>query len=548
MVTIKYNNINPFDGISQTPLVSRRENYIRSNSTMYREDILTLRGKIKRPTCTNSFSDIYDLVTRLVKNFADNFKKFEIIENGITIFSYNTAIVQSIEIDEDKYFDMVPYTITIKCIKDGFGEIYGITNPVDSYEFVEEEGCIVSITHRVSCSGIQNSNDAITNAKNFINSRRGFKLSYSPVGYTVSNPVLVSQNENIANYNAEISLTETYLFDKSNLSGNSQIIQKSIVEITLNDGIANVTVSGSYQGSFGSTINQIRTAVNIPNLYALAYTDYLVYNSSGGLNINPISMNIDESIDEKIINFSVVFSDGSTIDPYVIDSTRISTSGISSCIECKLIIKSDYGCPSERLRKTTNYFQALDLQSYVASKWSTFGNGGYIGNIPKSKSIDTDVVTGTISVTIVYCDNNYESCNCLENLSYKLSFLEAIPKFSETASLAGEGCYYIQDLNYITRAKFSIDGRATPSKCCNRELIRSSVISRANQLMAEYFDASDIILEECNIEISSDMKIVGFNVSWNGEKSSRIDESIIYGNITKSTFIVENDVISNIII
>jgi hypothetical protein len=164
----------------------------------------------------------------------------------------------------------------------------------------------------------------------------------------------------------------------------------------------------------------------------------------------------------------------------------------------------------------------------MAAKWALYGSGKRLGNTMTQNLVSFDNLTGTITVQGTICCNSTEDCGCLENLSYSIKIEPPIPQFSEEPSLEGEGCYAIQDLNYNNRSRITISGAARPAKCCSNESVKSQVYSRANQLMAKYFQATDIILEEAQTTISSDRTIVNFSFSWNGLQSVALSDTYIY--------------------
>lgn len=528
-ITIKYNNFNPFG--ARPPLISREEDYVYTPGGVgHRVDTFILEGKLSRTDCSDGFNSIFSLTKSLILAFAENFKKFEILENSQTIFSYNYAIVESISFDENKYINLVPYTIRLRCLRDKFADIYGIVDPSDNYEFSEEEGCIIQVTRTISCRGIVNSNDAITNAKNFISSKQAYLPEFTP-SYGVVSPILVDQQESRNNNTAQVSLTQVFRYDKSNLSGNSSFIQTRIIEQKIDNGVFTVNISGEVQAGINSDMSAIRTFMssvrNSSDVSALA--EYLSYNPSGIFLSQPVEATISENQDTKTISYSFTYSDEAASDPYILDTTTISRSNGKDCISCEIIIKSLIGCPATRYSKTKSYLDSFDVDSYVNVRWVLYGYSSKLSTVPQSKSISVNSQTGEIVLSISYCSDTREDCGCLESFDYELEFTEPIPQFSEAASYQGAGCYSIQNLKYNNRAKFEISGSCKPSKCCSVEAAMSQVKTRANQLMVEYFPASDIVLDRISMEYSENLGVISFNFGWNGIKALSISNSIIYG-------------------
>lgn len=532
-VTIKYNDKNPFG--TRPPLVSRTESYTFSpGGHTYTTDLFTLEGKISRDSCQDGFDAIYNLIKNLVLSFAENFKKFEIIEGSTTVFSYNNAIVDSIVFDEDKYINLIPYTIRIRCLRDKFADIYGVIDPVDTYEFAEQEGCLVQIAHTVSCRGIVTSQDALTNAKNFILSKSAYNPEFVP-SYGVTSPILVDEQESRNHNTAEVSITKIYKYDKSNLSGNLNFIQTRVLEQKNEDGVFVLNISGDITAAYNSSMTSLRAFMSSvkTNCGITANAEYALYNPSGVLS-GPISATITESIDEKKITYSFTYSDLASSDPYILDSTVISRDSGKDCISSTISIKSNIGCPGTRYAATKSYLDSFDINSYVNVRWALYGYSTKLSSIPQQKTVSVNSQTGDIEVSITYCSDTSEDCSCLENLNYSLRFVDPIPQFSEEPAYRAEGCYAIQNLKYNNRATLEISGSCRPAKCCTIEAAISQIKSRANQLMVQYFAATDIVLEKVSVEYIENFGVITFSFGWNGIKSVTISSDIIYGNSTSA--------------
>jgi hypothetical protein len=535
MITYYYNSVDVFSGISRAPLLERSEEIIWTGNAMARIDTIILSGNIKRSDCAGGFSGAYDLTKTLISRFATNFKRFEIRDGTNTIYSCDHTIVESVTIDESKYYDMIPYRIKLLCYVDSYAESYGILEPQETWGFSENPNKTVSITHTISARGINNSNMAIENARNFVSIFTGYSVGRAPTpvfgesSYVIySDPILISKSENINRYTGEVSITENYLWDNENRSGTNQVLTYT-TDTTVDNGFVSVSISGSLQGDMGTDISQTRVTFAAIDFYSIANSEYQAfYDPSGSLMNSPLGFSVTELAQNNKIDFSLSYQNISTTDPYIVDSTTITTKGYESCISVSLSIKSDKGCPSERLRKTKAYFETFDLYAYMSSKWSLYGNGRILGNTITSKSVSFDTLTGTISVGGQICCNSSEDCLCLEGLQYSIDVKPAIPQLSEDPTFEGQGCYAIQNLKFDRRSRFSMSGSARPSKCCSEQAVKSSVISKANQVLGEYFTASDIVLESAQISISTDKTDCSFSFTWNGRELSALSDAYFY--------------------
>lgn len=551
MVTYKYNEVDVFSGIAGAPLLSRGEEIINTGSRLARADTITLSGQLRKLTCAGGFQETYNQTKLLIQRFADNFKKFEILENGISMFSHDNAIIESISFDENRFYDLIPFTIRIICYQDDYAGSYGVLDPSESFEYSEDDGCLVTITHTISARGINNSTDAFINAKNFVTNLSGLSNLFDPAGYSVTDsdlPILIKRSENSDKLSGQYSLTEVYLFDKANNADDGRHVLNYSTDLSESNGDISVSIQGRLKGSVSSEFQTMRGNFSVIDFYTIANTEYS-NKYSGNLTPTPVGFSVTENSDEVSIDFSISYRNNGTTDPYLIDTTTItSDSDGNSCIRVELIIRSDYGCPNTRLAKTKAYLDTFDLDAYVDARWLLYGDGSTLGNVPSSKSLGVNNENGDITVGITYCSNNFEDCGCLENFNYSMSFSPAIPQFSGEASYQGEGCYYIQDLKYDSRSKFSVDGSARPSKCCTLEETKSQIYTRVNQIMIEYFDATDIILDQASIEFSEDKSVVSFSFGWNGLESVLLSDEYIYATfepaseaIVTSVFAAENE-------
>lgn len=531
MVTIKYNNVDVFSGIAATPLVARDEQLIYTGTKIARADVITLNGQLQVGICGADVQELYGVTQTLIRRFSPNFQKLEIIENGSALYSYNTAIIQSITFDESKFVNLIGFTIRITCYQDSYAENYGILDPSETYEFTETNGCLVEITRRVSARGINTSLEALQNAKNFVQSLGGYPTTFSPAGYSIETPVLVRRAETCDKLSGAYTLTETYQHDKSDQAddgGNGRFILTYTTQISESASGIVVEIQGELITALNLDLTIARAHFANLGFYSIAESEYsTIY--GGSLNPTPVSFSVTENVSNSSISFSVSYSESSFSDPYLIDSTTISNDLGKICISCSVIIRSVAGCPAVRLEKTQRYYNSFDLESYVLSKWNRYAQPGWsLGKTFTSKSVGINYENGDITIQVTYCDNSIEDCGCLENFNYSISVTPAIPQFSEEPSYRGGGCYAIQNLKYNNRARIAISGSARSSRCCTVEETKSQVYTRANQVMIEYFDASDIILDEASIDVSTDGSVISFSFGWNGIQPQGLSDPYVF--------------------
>jgi hypothetical protein len=527
----RYNNINPFDGICEPPLLSRSEETIRFGVEYIKKQTFVLSGQIVANQCSTLQSN-YDLTKDLILKFAENFKKFEVIE-GPVIFSNDNAFIESIQFPESLYLGVVPFQITILCY-DGSDPSFPLLDQKEEFVYTEQNGCIVSITHNISCRGSPiGGYDPIAVARGFISDRSGYSGIVDPYGYVVSSPVLRSRAETVNKLTAEVTMSEVFVFDKNDTADNNSFIYTYTIDTSERDGAAFVSINGKLQGSIETSVETVRAHMSNLGLYSICNTEYqTAFNTGENLDLAPVSFSSSEDLEDNSISFSISYKNSPKNDPFLIPSFSYTNKkdGIV-CFTADITIRSNYGCPATRLRKTEEYYKNTDWYSYIMQKYSEYGYLEQLSNRPKSKSYGVDNESGDISLSITYCNDTLNTCNSsdISNFTYSLSFSPPITQFSESATSGGEGCYYIQNLGFVSRGKFSINGTATPNKCVSNEENKSRIVTKANQLMVEYFDAQDIILDSQNIEISDDRSTASFSFSWNGIQEKSLTDAYILG-------------------
>lgn len=525
-----YNGTNPFSGLCEPPLFTRSEELIRFANEYIKKQIFILSGQIDASGC-RTLQENYDLTKQLILKFSENFKNFQIIENSV-MFSSDTAFVESIEFPESLFIGLIPFQIRIS-FYDTSSIGLPVTDQKEEFIYTEEDGCLVSVTHTVSCRGLPIAGgDPIEFAQGFISDRTGYSGIVDPYGYVVSAPVLRSSSETINKLTSEVSLTENYVFDKNMTSGNSAYIYTYSTELSEDSGVAIVTLNGKIQGSLSTPIDSVRNQFLTIDTFNTCNDVYQTfYGASDYIDIQPESFSSSENKDDNSISFSIRYRNSDQSDPFLIPVFTYTDSRDGTiCFSADITIKSKYGCPAKRLEKTKLKYQTTDWYNYIQAKYLSYGYSGTLSNTPKSKSYSVDYQTGEVSFSVTYCNDSEECCGAddVSNFQYSLNFQPAIPQFSENPALEAEGCYYVQNLGYLSRAKFSINGTCVPSKCLSLGENKSKIISRANQLLVENFVATDLILEAANIEVSEDKTTASFSFSWNGIQLQGLPDSYVF--------------------
>lgn len=529
MASYRYNNIDPFSGICEAPLFSRSEEITRFGESFVRKSTIVLSGQIV--SICQGLAESHAVARQLVSNFASNFKTFKILEGSTELLSADSVLIESIDFPDSRFAGIIPFQITIGIYDCSPGSL-AVTDLRDEYSFDEKDGCIVSITHNLSCRGLNVEGlDPVDAARGFLSDRSGWNFTGNPFGYSVSSPISISKTQSINKLTGVASQTEIYSFDRSNTSGSPFYIMEYSITADERDGVVYVGAEGSIVGAEEASILDVHAYFSTINLYLICNTEYK-YQFSTGENLDTAaqSFSVTDNPDSSSLSFSVSYKNSPQNDPFLIPVFTYSDSNDGViCFSADITIKSKFGCVSERLQKTSNYYKNTDWFSYVNAKFLQYGYSGNLANKPKSKGYSVDNETGDILLSLTFCNDVSDVCSDdVSNFQYTLSFSPPITQFSESPALEGEGCYYIQNLGYLSRAGFGINGSCVFSKCVSVEEGKSRVMTRVNQILVEYFSATDIILEAGNIEFSDDKTVASFSFSWSGKQAKGLSDTYIF--------------------
>jgi hypothetical protein len=535
MITIKYQNSDLFSGVAYTPLISLDQSFNYSNRFLSGYKKITLTGRlIRNPRC-GTWAEYQDVQKVLLDRLRTNFGKLEVyeVENNLaatvnSLFSCERAIYRSLSFDESAYYNLVPFTLEFDCYDDFFLS-NGVVDASDEATYQENDNRTVSITRNISATAVNTgpTGTAIEYAKAFVENRISSDINRFPndnplfADVTLAKSKLISIERRVDRLQGTYSANLNFLCDPYNASNSSLAVLNYSVETSEQNDEVIVSINGTMTGGIDKSISSFRSVFNGINWYskAISYTDYSISD-------NPKSFSVTEDNTTNTINFTISYSNKVRNDVYLIDTTSITKDFESNidCISVKLDIKYDYGTLSERWDKVLNYYNTQQdyIKSFIAAKWAEFGNGKPLGRVPKSKSVSMLQQNGTISLSEQYCTDTSEDCGCLEMFTYTMNFVPSIDVYVETPGLQGEGCYYIQNLQYNKRAKFSINGSFRPSKCCTIEESISDLKSRLNFYCSYYFQAENKVLEEDTVDYQENASEVSFQFSWSGKQENYI--------------------------
>lgn len=511
---IYYNNINPFDKISNVPLVSKEETPIRYHDRWATLTTITLNGVITG-SCGLGFNGIVERQKQLISGFAQDYKNLIIYDNGINVYEAPYCAVKSINFEDSKYTKIIPYTITLESYESGFfSGVYGVINPSLSLEYNENDDGTLTINKRVSAQGFTTTNQAIINARNWVQTRTGWNPTYFPnalpyfINYNgVKAPCLKKQEERVDRFNGIYSVEEEYHL---NPLGSNNAILKYSVDINYDDepGIYTVTIQGTVEGCPNASMATVRSLYNTVNLYNLANTSFKkAYPSAPNLNPDYLSYDIKEDNSAKIIEFTQTL-DTETIPTVVFDYTITSDINLIEdiyTISIEGVIRGR-GSLKTRWERVVNYVNNNLNLFNLANNFYTSQKYPYtLVNTPVDYNVQINSTAGEISISCTYNDRP------LPPPGYdKFDFtLEVTPRIAQKLSIpALLGKYVIQDLASPKRAQVSLVGSAY-SVNSNLE---NDIKNRMGAIINQYIpDRPEKVLKDKKVSITTAPQGVNYN-------------------------------------
>lgn len=379
---IKYNGTTVFVG-QQDPLVSKTTDYVQAGERWGTVENISLEGVITGTT----FSNIYQAQTALFSKFNEDFKTLSITGFG----DFPACRINNISFNESNYLSNASYSINLSSYGTGDSLLYthGVTDPVNTISYTENDDMTVSATRTISAKGvnIHGKTNAVNNVINFLGlytgeSRRDGNVLESndwvTAPFFIKNPVsadmpmlLISQNQSINRFTAVGSLTEEYVMDTT---GDADFTQDFVLRYTESSRSSDksrehITIQGSVDGSKYSQ-TKMSGAFKYYNRFKEGINGF-IYNES-----------LTQDAVNNSLNFSFEYDEGYNLDIVPVINVTVSENSDSSLISVNVngtieatsdegantaTVINPGGAVSQRPMATLRRF-------YRVSKWWNLGN------------------------------------------------------------------------------------------------------------------------------------------------------------------------------
>lgn len=523
MTKIYFNNQDVFSGLAPTPLVQLSEQPLRYGHYWGTVETITLNGQLTGQCQT--FQQLLDKQNNLISNFNQHFKKLEINENGNTVYFWPFAKVKSIDFDSSQYSQLLNFSIQLECYDSGkFSGTFGILEPKNTISYTQQDNGYIVVNHNCSAKGIVSNTSgtgALINAKNYVSSISGWNniSGFTPLfisGINNGTPILSELKENIDRFNNTYSLEEVWTYDPA-FTGSGLFRYTTSISSGAEDGIITLDLNGQLEGGFNIPLSNLRNRFDSINKYSLV-SGSLIEFSTDSLNQNPISLNINENPLENTINFSFVYDNNPLSNPYVIDETVINTnSNGPSSISLKTTFKWRGACLCNNESGWNLLNSAAENYNYYAralTKWNQYGKTSNLSSFPSSTSETKNKNNCEISIEKEFKEIVLPVPDELEYIDITMSVTPSILKY-EGSPVIQEGIWYITNLGYRNRTKYSFNGVARIKNCISKDVGITVAKSYMSNLVGQYVIGSNQIMEEGKIEESeSDNKLINFTFTY----------------------------------
>jgi hypothetical protein len=535
---IYYGNNPVFSGLCPTPLVSRKDDFVRYGKRWATVEGLSLEGML---TGCFSFAEMLQRQSQLLSGFSKNFQELRVEEAGQVVYSQDVVFVKGISFPESNYSYMLPFSIELQGYPSGFfSGFYGVLDPQNVFSFSQQGDDIVSISHTVSAKGFNTSSsqtDALQNAINFCESYSGLNGLVAPnfiSSGNISNSVLKTISQNVDRLNATCSISETWDYDPI-LGGEGLLRYVSSFNSGAEEGVVKTDLAGSLVGGHNVDLGTLRTRMAALNFYEMASGHYSqLFN--GTLNSKELSVNIEENPLSNAIDFTYSFDDDPRPNPYFDDSFSMNLNEINAektaSIEVAFKWRGNCRCNNEAgWNELKSYADSFNYFQLASERNEYYNSGTFLKVNPISSGVsqDKNQCQLTVSVEFENLDLALIPPHPLHSFDYSIQVKPALPQYSAKPTIC-KGHYSIFNLNYNNRATYTINGNSLVQKC--ESLASGEVVTKCmiEQIASRFVSGQDIVLTSQSFDknVGEDNRGFSFSYSWTAKVDPIFPSGVLY--------------------
>lgn len=524
-IIIYYNNVDIFKDIAPTPFISISQDYIDIGNKINQITNINLEGQITGIPYT--FDKMSNSANLLINKLKDNYKELKITEDSNEIYKANIAVINSINFSEDRWYGILPFNIEFSIYDSNlFQESYGVINPQENYSFEEEEGDFLTFTHNLSAQGIKTeSNNAIQNAKNWVNARKNQINKISPIFAKNNNKNFLLQtiSEEIDRFNGVYNYTAIYKKNINPENPDNSFLEYSVeTNSGINDGFVISNINGKL---YGNSINILKQDYNNINLYNLCNN---LTNDIFNINLNdkPINQSIEELSNENILNFSSTFNNDflpNIVNDYTVTTT---TDPIKCIVESEISAKifGRYGDSETKWPQVLNYYNnefypySLLINEYNKD---SDGNAAPLNNTPETEVISFNEYNAEINYRAKYNNKARAFSENILSMSSSVSYSPSILIHVANPAAAVARAHNVQNLECGSRGSCNISVTVIAKKNMDLNFAVNEAEKEVNRLQSIYVQGTDVIRDEYDITTSDSVKSATIQGTWSFNSSPR---------------------------
>jgi hypothetical protein len=443
------------------PMIGKTTSFpSNGDNRMLVEDKITLVGEL---TGCN-LSGLLDARKQVIDVFADNFKTLVIGGVG----SFTKAKIESITFDESPYLASLPYNISLVHYPDGGYEFgFGITNPKNSYTYVENTNGTLSISQQVSAQGINTTSsypgNGLENATAFVKDLLDYDIPRPATIDTLGTDFgmyLVEFSEEIDKLNKIVTINRTFETDMSAALGaiilryTSQLAETEGEEVTIayngtvdagreNDLVDAREKYEKFRDGLGETTFINENVTEDPNINNISFSFTCV---RGPQMMDDYTITLEENSDSSLFSVSI--------------NGNITTRGKCMSAANYELIEAEYNDDSSEGHRF-DVCQSLYNDFYTTDRGSHQENPGVgLGKSVIAKSIGFNEYDQSASYSASY--NDRQVFYGMHSLDFTVTLTPSLFPVKAVPSAYTKG-WIFEDLGYRSRAKFSISLTAKSS-------------------------------------------------------------------------------------
>jgi hypothetical protein len=484
-------------------------------------------------------SDLQEInfsLDRLLEKLQSNYGELKIIENyGLSsekeIYKSPVTIIESINVDQDNWNNVQPYTIQCTIYDSGlFASGYGIVEPQEIVEFRDNDDNSVNFIYNIGAKGIRTNKSAIQNAKEWVLNKTGKALNYinqySNFRHNtypdLKSPFILSNiQENVNRIDGSYSVQLEFL--KSNLieNINNPYLLQYNVDITSgtleNEGLLNIAINGSISnvgGSASTMIDRLRNVDITTKLYNLAIIP-VIRTYKVPVNRTPVSQSIEELRDNNTINFNYIFNNdfaGNIVKDYIYSFQKDEIRNITN-VTLNATIRAKYGDLASRWDLVDQTFRNENFFNSVLTQYYLQGEVKPLNRTPESESITYDQINATINYSATWVNKFKKYDGQFTSFSSQVSLVPSYNLYVSNPSAFVVNEHNVQNLRTASRSKLTININGTLKNNINIQEGKNLILNEASQLRNRYIDGPNVLQESSEFTFNKNISPINLQLT-----------------------------------